>query len=363
MAQPLKDLYTHEYVSKLAHALQLVYPKFQHAAFVQAVFNPEWKHKELKARLRHITHCLHQFLPLPYNKQLEILKKVAPPFSGFLALFFPDFVEVYGLNEPDLSINALAFFTQYSSSEFAVRPFLVKYEKRMLKQHAKWAKDSNHHIRRLASEGMRPRLPWAVALPMFKKNPTPLIPILEQLKQDPSEYVRKSVANCLNDISKDHPELVIALVNKWKGTSPETDWIVKHASRGLLKQGHIQALAAFNLNHKAKARIEQFKLSHKQIALGQNINFGFTLVNDEKKQTALRIEYKIYFIKANGKPSGKIFQIGTYNLKGGEQLLIQRKHTFVNLTTRKHYAGLHRIAIILNGKELAEAECILNIAN
>jgi 3-methyladenine DNA glycosylase AlkC len=363
MAQALKDLYTQAYIEELAVALNKEYSAFKQQAFVKAVFNQEWKSKELKSRMRHIANCLHQFLPIQYSQQLEILKKVAPQYSGFLALFFPDFVEVYGISEPDLSIDALAYFTQYSSSEFAVRPFIVTYEKRMLTQHIQWAKNKNIHVRRLASEGIRPRLPWAMALPKFKKDPSSLLPILELLKQDGSEYVRRSVANCLNDISKDHPQLVIEIVNKWKGISPETDWIVKHASRGLLKQGHTEALAAFGLNHKAKAHIEHLKLSHKRITLGQQLLFDFTLVNDEKRETEFRVEYKMYFMKANGKQAGKIFQIGTYKLKAGESLPIERKHAFVNRTTRKHYAGKHHITIVVNGKELAEQDFTLNIPN
>lgn len=363
MAEPLKNLYSKQFIQALANAVQHEYEPFAAQQFVKLVFDSQWDQRELKQRMRHITQSLHACLPITYQQQLNILLPVAPLFTGYTGTIFPDFVEVYGLQDIKHSLGALEHFTQYSTSEFAVRPFIMNHTEHMLKQHLKWAKHPNHHVRRLASEGMRPRLPWAMALPMFKKDPIPLIQILEQLHQDPSEYVRKSVANCLNDISKDHPELVIQLVNKWKGISPETDWILKHASRGLLKQGHTQALAAFNLNHKAKARINQFKLSRQQIALGQKVSFGFTLANDEKKQTAFRVEYRIYFNKANGKPSGKIFQIGTYTLQAGEQLFIERKHAFVNLTTRKHYAGLHRIAIVVNGKELAEADCMLNIPN
>lgn len=361
MAEPLKNLYTPELLQKLADLLNTQYKAFDKKLFFKTVFDKDWPNRELKQRMRHITNCIHQFLPIPYAQQINILTPIAHEFTGFVAILFPDFVEVYGLDHPDISIPALEHFTQYSSSEFAVRPFIVRYEKRMVKQHLQWAKSKNYHVRRLASEGIRPRLPWAMALPNYKKDPTPLLPILEQLKKDESEYVRRSVANCLNDVSKDHPQLVIEIVNKWKGISPETDRIVKHASRGLLKKGHTEALAAFGLNHKAKAHIEQLKLSHKRITLGQQLLFSFTLANDENKETEFRVEYKMYFMKANGQLSGKIFQIGTYNLKTCESISINRKHAFVNRTTRKHYKGKHRIAIVVNGNELAEAECILNM--
>jgi 3-methyladenine DNA glycosylase AlkC len=310
--------------------------------------------------MRHISQNIHAHLPVSYVEQINILKPVAKEFNGFLALIFPDFVEVYGLDNYDTSIDALEHFTQFSSSEFAVRPFIVKYEKQMVKQHLLWAKHKNHHVRRLASEGIRPRLPWAMALPQFKKNPAPLLPILELLKNDESEYVRKSVANNLNDISKDHPDTVLEIVNKWKGISPETDWIVKHASRGLLKQGHTEALSAFGLNHAIKANVSDLKLSKTKLKIGDRFDFSFTASVQEKKAHPVRLEYRIYFQKANGKQSGKIFQIGTYTLKPNELFEVKRSHPFADLTTRKHHKGDHRIAIVVNGKEHCETSFMLH---
>jgi 3-methyladenine DNA glycosylase AlkC len=356
MAEPLKNLYTPAVLGTLADELQRHYKSFDKAKFLKTVFDKEWEQKELKQRMRHITNSVHAHLPVSYARQVEIMEKAAPKFAGFLAMFFPDFIETFGLDDPDISIPALEHFTQYSSSEFAVRPFILKYEKRMVKQHLQWAKHKNHHVRRLASEGIRPRLPWAMALPVFKKDPTVILPILELLKQDESEYVRRSVANNLNDISKDHPDIVLKIVNAWKNLSPETDRIIKHASRGLLKQGHTEALSSFGLNHAVKATVQDLRLSKNSLTIGDAFDFSFTAELGEKKAHDLRLEYKIYFMKANGKPSAKVFQIGTYNLKPAATIDIRRSHKFADLTTRKHHPGAHKLTVVVNGQEMAERQ-------
>jgi 3-methyladenine DNA glycosylase AlkC len=359
MAEPLKNLYTPELIASLADAVKKEYKNFNKAKFMAHVFDPLWEERELKQRMRHITQSVHQFLPLSYPEQIEILKKTAPQFKGFIAMFFPDFVEVYGLNHPDVSITALELFTQYSSSEFAVRPFIMKYQNRMVKQHLRWAKHKNHHVRRLASEGIRPRLPWAMALPQFKKNPTDVLPILERLKNDESEYVRRSVANNLNDISKDHPDVVLNIVNNWKGISKETDWIIKHASRGLLKQGHTEALSSFGLNHKVKAEVLGLKLTKSKVKIGDSFGFNFEVELKEKKAHEVRLEYKIYYMKSNGKISPKVFQVGTYKLTPQQVLPVKRTHRFADLTTRKHYPGAHKLVVVVNGKELSSVDFVL----
>jgi 3-methyladenine DNA glycosylase AlkC len=360
MAEPLKNLYTRELLEQLGNLLQKQYKAFDKKAFFKTVFDKEWPNRELKQRMRHITKCIHQFLPMPYAQQIGILTPIAHHFNGFVAILFPDFVEVYGIEYPDISIPALEHLTQYSSSEFAVRPFIIRYEKRMVKQHLQWAKSKNHHVRRLASEGIRPRLPWAMALPVFKKNPSAILPILELLKADESEYVRRSVANCLNDISKDHPDIVLTIVKHWKGISPQTDWIVKHANRGLLKQGHTAALSAFGLNHKVKVEATNFAISKTNLPIGGKFEYSFSIKLNEKKTHDVRLEYKIYYQKANGKQNPKVFQIGTYSLKPRQTLTINRSHAFADLTTRKHHKGDHRIVVVVNGKETAELPFILH---
>lgn len=351
MAEPLKNLYTKEYIQNLASKLKKVYPAFKEKSFVSAVMNADWQMMELKQRMHHIALCLNDYLPVSFQQQLTHLHQVAPHFNGYLALFFPDFVATFGLEDPDNGIPSLEYLTQFSSSEFAVRPFIVKYEKRMLKQHASWAKHKNHHVRRLASEGIRPRLPWAMSLPAFKKEPKNLIPILSQLKQDESEYVRRSVANCLNDISKDHPQVLLDIINEWQGISEPTNKLLKHASRGLLKSGDVQALNLFGLNHQIKANITKATLNRSRLKIGEKLGYSFNLQLMGKTPEDIRLEYKIYYQKSNGKLQPKIFQIGTYMLKARESIQINRFHAFANLTTRVHYPGEHRWVLVVNGKE------------
>ena len=145
-------------------------------------------------------------------------------------MLFPDYVECYGLEHFDSSISALETFTKYSSAEFAVRPFIMRYEQKMMSQMRKWSRSKNHHLRRLSSEGCRPRLPWSMALPAFKQDPTAILTIISALLSDGSEYVRRSVANNLNDISKDHPEIVIEITRQNLGQSDATDKLLKHAA-------------------------------------------------------------------------------------------------------------------------------------
>ena len=351
MAEPLKLMYSNEYINNLGNEIYTQHSSFNKKAFVKDVLNHSWPQLELKQRMYHIVHCVHKHLPLGYAQQIEVLIKVAPHFSGFTAMLFPEFVAQYGLHDLPTSIKALEWFTQFSSSEFAVRPFMIKYEKQLLKQHAKWATHKNEHVRRLASEGIRPRLPWAMALPEFKQYPEKILPVLALLMEDPSEYVRRSVANCLNDISKDHPELLLQMVVRWKNKNKHTDALLKHACRTLLKAGNPKALQLFNVHQHHKYQVNSVNIHPKQLAIGDTLSFEAEVQSLENEPFNIRLEYKIYFVKANGKTSNKIFQIGTYALKPNQKIAINRKHKLADLTTRKHYPGEHGFCLVINGKE------------
>ena len=206
-----------------------------------------WPERALKDKMRHSTLALHDVLPQDYRTALALLREVAPMVDrhGFEKMIFPDFVEVYGLDDWDVSLPALEQFTQQMSAEFAVRPFIVNDQARMMAQMFQWAHHASPAVRRLATEGCRPRLPWAMSLPALKADPSPILPILDALKADSSEDVRRSVANNLNDISKDHPDMVIDVLRRWQTEpSPEIQKIVNHALRTLIKAGHPDALRA-----------------------------------------------------------------------------------------------------------------------
>lgn len=359
MPSALKDLYTPELIRSLADALKGVHPTFNVQRFVKSVLNDSWPSLELKQRMRHITECTHGALALPYPAAVSLLRKIAPKFNGFIAMFFPDFVEVYGESDYKLSLEALHDFTRYSSSEFAIRPFIIRHEKETMKVLLNWAKDKNENVRRLASEGCRPRLPWAMALPSFKKDPSLILPVLELLKDDPSEYVRRSVANNLNDISKDHPALVLKIAKQWKGESVNTDKIIRHACRTLLKQGNAEALRIFGFMDAGGFSVHALKAEKKKILIGEKLGFSFRLQNDSKKEKKARIEYAVHFVKANGSANPKVFKVSEALLRGGEGMEYSRSHRFQDFTTRKHYPGKHKIDVRINGIVLAEVEFML----
>lgn len=351
MAEKLKDrFFQKEFFTDLGKAIRNIYPDFNREKFISLIYDEKWEDLELKAKMNHTTTCLAATLPEDYPGALKILKEVAPGFTGFDVMVFPDFVEKFGLDDWDNSMPALALFTTLCSSEFAIRPFLDKNPEKGMAYMKRWAADENFHLRRLASEGCRPRLPWAMALSGFKKDPKPILPILEKLKDDPSEYVRMSVANNLNDISKDHPDVVLDTCKRWQGSSKNTDWIIKRACRTLLKEGNTQALMLFGFGDPGNIHIEDLTLDCQELRVGDSLRFSFLMNLDHEEAHKIRLEYRVNFTKANGKLAGKIFQIREAEFKPGKHT-ISRKHSFKDLSTRKHYPGIHQISIIVNGVE------------
>ncbi len=347
MPEPLKNLYNRSLITDLGSEISKRYTGFDQKAFERAVFDNDWKDKELKQRMRHIAECLHQHLPADYKKAINILKPVSAEFSGFENMFFQDYVECYGLDDFETSMPALEHFTKYSSSEFAVRAFILQQEKRMMKQMLNWARSDNHHVRRLASEGCRPRLPWAIALPPFKKNPQPVLKILKTLMNDESEYVRRSVANNLNDISKDNPETVLQWAERWLGDSKETDRIIKHACRSLLKQGDVQALSLFGFTDAKHIKLDMFKVQP-MVSLGEKLHFSFLLRTRSTHLGRCRIEFAIDFMKANNKQNRKVFKISEGDYAEKEKQ-VSKYFSFKKISTRKYYAGKHQLTVIVNG--------------
>jgi 3-methyladenine DNA glycosylase AlkC len=347
-------MFSEEYIRGLAGDIKSVYGQFQAGEFVASIMDDAWGNLELKGRMRQITLNLGKFLPQNYSEAIGVIDKVIENCGNWrdgFCLFFPDFVEVFGQNEGDweISIAALERYTPYASGEFAVRPFIISHEERMMAQMFAWAKSENEHVRRLASEGCRPALPWAQALPKFKKDPSPILPILEQLKSDPDIYVRKSVANNLNDISKTHPALVADLAKNWYGKNDLTDWVVKHACRTLLKKGNRDVLAIFGFHDADSVTADNFAIDTTSISIGGSFNFSFTI--HTKNATKVRLEYAIDFVKSNGKRNRKIFQISEISMQTNESKNYTKAHSFADLSTRKHYSGTHSITLIVNGAE------------
>jgi len=360
MSKLLKNLYNKEYIQILEEQISLNYASFDAINFTKKVFDEKWCEKRLKQRMRHISNTLYHFLPKEYDKSISILKNTFLNMNTQYALenmIFQDFVEIYGLDYFDISMDALSCFTINSSSEFAIRQFILKYPTQTIKQMKKWARDENEHLRRLSSEGCRPRLPWAIALQEFIKNPKEILNILDILKNDKSKYVRKSVANNLNDISKDNPETVKNIVKQWIGNSDNTDMLLKHGCRTLLKNADTEILEIFGFNKNSNISINNFTLN-KNIKMGENLQFSFIL-NSNEIFGKLRIEYAIKFLRQNNKYSKKVFKIseGIYNQKNKK---IIKNYSFKPISTRKYYSGLHKLSIIVNGIVLNEEEFVIS---
>lgn len=351
------------FIHELSAALQAVLPAFDKTEFQAKVFDKDWATKELKQRTRHVVLMLHDMLPSHFPDAVQVIVKVVEHLrnqtireGSFGYICLPEYIEVYGVEYYKESVKAMEYITQFMSCEFAVRPFILKYEDKMMKQMLAWSKHKDARVRRLSSEGCRPRLPWAIALPLFKKNPSAILPILENLKTDKDIWVQKSVANNLNDISKDNPQLTIGFFKQWLGVSKETDWIVKHAARTLLKQGNEEVMGLFGFKKDKNLQIEGFVINTPNVKMGESLEFSFDVLNKNKENRVIRVEYGMYYLRANGSHSKKVFKISEREYAKGSTITVTRKQSFKPITTRVYYPGLHKVSIIINGHEMDIAE-------
>jgi 3-methyladenine DNA glycosylase AlkC len=360
MPEALKEtLFSQQVVEKFAGSIAGAHPAFDRTDFLQKVFDSSWNGLELKARMRHMTLCLKQTLPEDYRTALDILRKAAELMTtgGFVCMVFCDFAALYGLDDWDVSLPALGQFTCLCSAEYAVRPFIIQNQERMLAQMLVWAGDENVHCRRLASEGCRPRLPWGVGLPALKADPLPILPILERLKDDPEDYVRRSVANNLNDIAKDNPTIVIEVLKAWKAQGVAAfDGIANRALRTLIKSGDPAALALVDVVHGSQIEVIDLKVEPQTIPAGGEVVFSFRLHSIAPGIQNLVVDYVIHLVRANGKQSPKVFKLAKKQLSPGETVGFTKKHSFRKITTRRYYPGLHLIEIQVNGVGCGRAE-------
>lgn len=355
MPPAIKDQYNKAFFDVLTQDLDRILHHFDKASFLSQIYDKTWEQKALKQRMRHIAMVLARHLPADYTEAIKLIIKLvqlSKKHQDGLALaymFLPEFVALYGLDDIKTSTKAIEEITQFTSCEFAVRPFIIQYPQQMMQQMLAWSEHRSPHVRRLSSEACRPRLPWATTLAPLKKDPALILPILEKLKQDESKYVRTSLANNLNDISKDHPDITIAIAKRWKGLSPNTDWIIKHACRTLLKQGNTEVMQLFGFGHADKILVEDMAILSPQIHIGEDLIFRFKLTNTDSKSIKLRLEYAIYYQKANGSLSKKVYKISEKAYPKHSTTAINRKQSFKPISTRKFHAGLHQLAIIING--------------
>jgi 3-methyladenine DNA glycosylase AlkC len=370
MAELLKNLYNKGLYVTLSQHLKGCLANyggqgFNDQAFMALMLCDNFETLELKERMSHTNAVMHQFMPTDFSQAADVLVKLIESLikSGIKEgsveyMFLPEYLETYGIEHYQKSVEAMEKITTFTSGEFAVRPFLIKYPDKMLAQMVLWSQHEHYLVRRLASEGSRPRLPWAIALQKYKNNPVDILPILHQLIDDPTEIVRRSVANNLNDIAKDNPQVVIDFVKEYIGKSEQFNRTLKHASRTLLKQACPDTLALFGYDS-TDIELTEFEIITEKVNFGDYAQFSFTLKNSSTISKKIRLEYGLYFLKKNGQLSKKVFKISERILAANETHQVVRKQSFKAISTRVYYAGKHQVSIILNGKEFLPKDFLL----
>ncbi|MEZ4200205.1 MAG: DNA alkylation repair protein [Candidatus Paceibacterota bacterium] len=360
----LKDeLFNETKVKRLAREIKKAHPAFNANLFVRDVVDA-FPGQELMQRLRHITAMLRRHLPREYPKALAVILKALPEpldpkktdndFGDFIYGPYSYFVATYGCTEKHVekSLKALAEITKRFSAEGALRDFLNAFPKETLVAVTAWSQDANYHVRRLASEGTRPNLPWAKKITVSHRK---FLPLLDRLHSDPTRYVTRSVANHLNDIAKFDPETVLKLLKKWQRTdkqeSKELAFITKHALRTLIKDGHPKALALLGYEE-CDVTAKQFRLANKTVTIGEALAFSFTLRSTSTKTQSLMVDYRIHFHKANGSLAPKVFKISSVDLQPGESKTFSKNHPLKPMSTRALYPGEHKLELQVNGKSL-----------
>ena len=372
MAEPFKNVYSHETIrnmaSHLARATSICDPNsaFDQLGFI-SIATRDIDALEMKQRSDQIVEALVMCMPKDFESCAEVFlaslgkeedgaglgnkeSRQNTGIEGWLISPMAEFVGRYGLDNFDTSMELFKAFTKRFTSEFGIRYFLKQKPKQTLAYLRTWLEDDNHHVRRLVSEGTRPRLPWGMRLDNFIEDPVPVIDIISKLKDDESEYVRRSVANNLNDIAKDHPERVSALAKQWlKNASKARARLVKHACRTLFKQGHPATLSTFGFK---APKIDNFKFSIKPavIKVGDTLDIQFE-ANAVVSQPWM-IDYVIFHQKANGTLSPKVFKGKQVKVQKGTAVEFTRNHSFKKVTTRTYHAGEHAIEIVINGQSI-----------
>ena len=346
-------------VQRIIHALQSAGADFSAEAFRKDTF-PTLNHLELKDRVRHLITVMGVHLPSSFPEAAAILGSVRDHWQEdendnrlqvFAAWPLIDYVAHYGLNHPDIALPLLRYLTPMFSAEFAIRPFLELHNEQTYNQMLLWCMDPDEHVRRLASEGIRPRLPWGKQLPQYIEQAEPVISLLENLKDDPSDYVRRSVANNLNDISKDHPELVIDTCSRWQTEKVSArQWIIRHATRSLVKDGHPRVFALLGFTPKPELELSAPMLSTGHLLLGDSLGITLHVTSRSHQKQYVVLDYIVHYMRSNGQTTAKVFKWKNLRLRPGQSVTLEKSHPFKKITTRRHYRGSHQIEILVNGK-------------
>lgn len=368
MPEPFKNLFNVPVIRAMADHLARVDGNFDSEAFV-AFATEGLDRLELKERASRLTDALERHLPQDFASAVHILCSALDPnpedqhqppqgIRGWPVMSMAEFIARRGQDPADvpMSLNALKDMTSRLTSEFAIRPFLIHHPQHTLATLHTWVLDDLDHVRRLVSEGTRPRLPWGLRLKNFVKDPDAVIALLEQLKDDPSEYVRRSVANNLNDIAKDHPDRIAEMAQTWMvGASKDRQRLIRHALRTLIKDGHPGAFKALGYDS-AQIDMVRFNVTTPNVHLGRDLVFDLDITSKIKTEQALIIDYAIHHRRANGHTTAKVFKWKNIVLKGGASLSATKHHAFKQITTRRYYPGLQHVEILINAKSVAKAD-------
>lgn len=360
MAETLKSRYGEDVPHRVATRVAAVYPGFDTQGFLADAL-AGYAALELMPRGRHMATALRRHLPADVPTALDILVRSLPPVGtpavGAMGpfLFLPDsfFIAEHGLDHWEAAMQAMHALTQRFTAEFCIRPFLLRHPESTLARLHTWATDPSEHVRRLVSEGTRPRLPWAPRLPAFQRDPSPTLALLELLKDDPSLYVRRSVANHLNDVGKDHPALLATTAQRWiQGATPERRWVVHHALRSAVKNGDPAALATMGFGQAAQVRLDRVAVAPAVVPIGGRVACVFDLTHLGARPQKLLVDLRVHYVKLNGRTGPKVFKLKVLDLTPGQTVHLSKALSLAQLTTRQHHPGHHRIEVLVNGLAL-----------
>ncbi len=364
MAEPLKNSFGPDVPRRLADMIGAADSGFDKAGFVGKCLDG-FESMELTARARHISEALADHLPSNRARALAIIVESLGPeieeaeltgFDSFLYLPFVFFVADHGIDHFEEAMHAQYELTKRFTAEFSIRAFLERYPDATLDRLHRWTTDDNVHVRRLVSEGSRPRLPWAPRLRSFQADPSPVIELLETLRDDPAEYVRRSVANSLNDIAKDHPDVVVDIADRWwDGASADRKRLVRHGLRTLIKQGHPGALAVLGYGPDSPVRVEAVRVLPSAVRIGGSVRIEVDLENPSSVEAGALVDLIVHFVKANGSTSAKVFKGAEVNLVAGAGTTVSKSVSLRQHSTRTHHPGRHEVEIQLNGTVLPGA--------
>jgi 3-methyladenine DNA glycosylase AlkC len=358
MAEPLKNSFGPDTPGLIADMIEPGHPGFDREHFLAAALDG-YDDLELTPRAHQIADALATTLPADRGEAMEIITASLGPenedseltgMETFRYLPFVFFVAEHGLDHYETAMTAQYELTKRFTAEFSIRAFLDRYPSETLARLRTWAGDDNVHVRRLVSEGTRPRLPWAPRLRQFQEDPTPVLELLELLKDDQEEYVRRSVANNLNDIAKDHPDVVVATTARWWDDGDENRRrLVRHALRTLIKAGDPGALRILGYGPDSPTRITSVVVDPVEAAIGGSVRITVELENPTEVESQALVDLIVHFVKANGSTSPKVFKGGERSLPPGGSTTVSKKISLAQHTTRTHFPGRHQVEVQLNG--------------